>query len=704
MKRNLHFLKNYSGHIINIMMIILGSLGLVGNYYHSLGFPESVLISLLILCMMGIGFYYYFVKYQIMPKKIAMIIIIVLLLGMILLFQNELTYFIDALQTVIERDYFLNFDELLPTDMYSRSLFFQMIFLFIGLPIIYLIVSSICSRHFSFMKILSMIFLFMFPVFIRHELTSLNSYCFIIFICFQFLFTVALKYTYTYTFKGMILSLLCVMSLVASSYMEGNPIFQQETSSVLFQITDWFSHGKGNPFGNFLRTGMSGDIDGSLPTGNIQLSHSLALTVQANNPFSSYLRAYSLANYSDNEWHEVTENYENSHSLTIYSEFLRLNSSLPTQNVEITTQRQYDFQFVPYYLMDQEQQYPVLYDSYIEQTNYPLEVIYQNVYYYGEGYYFVGYDDDYEEYVKRHYLDVPEELSMQLSDFLAENGIDDSIRFDALSAVEIIRNLLASQAEYDLNAGTLPNDKDFVEYFLFENRKGSCTHFATAGALLLRELGIPTRFVRGYTMLASDFDNGVAKIPQYRSHAWIEVYEEGKGWIPYEMTPTGNIEGISTLLDDTVSQNQQTSNNSQTPTIQPDQEIPQNTTDNPFIPQESTSSYPYIEIIVQVAVILIFIIVYRYITTHWLMLKTRCMNNNQKVLTYYQQRLKLTSQHQIDDDECKAIAYKAKYSSHKISDEEWLRFYELYQQWIQEYDRSLKWYQKLIFRYVLGYK
>lgn len=85
------------------------------------------------------------------------------------------------------------------------------------------------------------------------------------------------------------------------------------------------------------------------------------------------------------------------------------------------------------------------------------------------------------------------------------------------------------------------------------------------------------------------------------------------------------------------------------------------------------------------------------------MLKTRCMNNNQKVLTYYQQRWKLTPQHQIDD-ECKAIAYKAKYSSHKISDEEWLRFYELYQQWIQEYDRSLKWYQKLIFRYVLGYK
>lgn len=140
MKRNLHFLKNYSGHIINIIMIILGSLGLVGNYYHSLGFPESVLISLFILCMMGIGFYCYFVKYQIMPKKLAMIIIIVLLLGMILLFQNELTYFIDALQTVIERDYFLNFDELLPTDMYSRSLFFQMVFLFIGLPIVYLIV------------------------------------------------------------------------------------------------------------------------------------------------------------------------------------------------------------------------------------------------------------------------------------------------------------------------------------------------------------------------------------------------------------------------------------------------------------------------------------------------------------------------------------------------------------------------------------
>ena len=110
--------------------------------------------------------------------------------------------------------------------------------------------------------------------------------------------------------------------------------------------------------------GLSRDIDGSLPTGNVQLTNGLALTVQSDIPFSSYLRAYSLANYSDNEWHEVTENYDNSQSLTMYSDFLMLNYLPSFQSVEILPQRQYDFQFVPYYFIDNVQEYPVLFDSY----------------------------------------------------------------------------------------------------------------------------------------------------------------------------------------------------------------------------------------------------------------------------------------------------------------------------------------------------
>ena len=50
-----------------------------------------------------------------------------------------------------------------------------------------------------------------------------------------------------------------------------------------------------------------------------------------------------------------------------------------------------------------------------------------------------------------------------------------------------------------------------------------------------------------------------------------------KGWIPYEMTPAGNIEEISDVLDDIASQNQQTANTSDVPTTQPEEDTIQDT-------------------------------------------------------------------------------------------------------------------------------
>ena len=45
-------------------MIILGCMGLIGNYDHSLYFPENTYISIILLGVIGIGFYLYFIKYH----------------------------------------------------------------------------------------------------------------------------------------------------------------------------------------------------------------------------------------------------------------------------------------------------------------------------------------------------------------------------------------------------------------------------------------------------------------------------------------------------------------------------------------------------------------------------------------------------------------------------------------------------------------
>lgn len=94
--------------------------------------------------------------------------------------------------------------------------------------------------------------------------------------------------------------------------------------------------------------------------------------------------------------------------------------------------------------------------------------------------------------------------------------------------------LLDSLASYDLNTPAMEEGEDFARHFLQEGR-GYCVHFATAGALLLRMQGIPARYVSGYTVWLDS--GGRGEVMDSDAHAWVEVYVDGCGWYPVEMTP-----------------------------------------------------------------------------------------------------------------------------------------------------------------------
>ncbi len=83
---------------------------------------------------------------------------------------------------------------------------------------------------------------------------------------------------------------------------------------------------------------------------------------------------------------------------------------------------------------------------------------------------------------------------------------------------------------------------DGVENFLRNTKEGYCVQFASAAALLLRELGIPVRYVEGF--IATDLHRASGSgftyggyVHDYEAHSWIEVYFDGVGWIQYETTP-----------------------------------------------------------------------------------------------------------------------------------------------------------------------
>jgi transglutaminase-like putative cysteine protease len=75
-----------------------------------------------------------------------------------------------------------------------------------------------------------------------------------------------------------------------------------------------------------------------------------------------------------------------------------------------------------------------------------------------------------------------------------------------------------------------------VEEFLGDGKEGFCTQFSTSMALLLRDMGVPSRVVYGAT---AGEDDGPEEylVRGSNMHTWVEAYFPGVGWYPFNPTP-----------------------------------------------------------------------------------------------------------------------------------------------------------------------
>lgn len=155
------------------------------------------------------------------------------------------------------------------------------------------------------------------------------------------------------------------------------------------------------------------------------------------------------------------------------------------------------------------------------------------------------------------WLSVPEVNRAAIADFCAETGITGSRE----EIIDRLRACFQEEFPYTLSPGITPRRKDFVNYFLTEKRKGYCAHYASSATLILRYMGIPTRYVEGYAVdaidiasdaertdhEAADYYQGASLLPPSsvisydasdgNAHAWVEIYDENIGWYPIELTP-----------------------------------------------------------------------------------------------------------------------------------------------------------------------
>lgn len=78
---------------------------------------------------------------------------------------------------------------------------------------------------------------------------------------------------------------------------------------------------------------------------------------------------------------------------------------------------------------------------------------------------------------------------------------------------------------------------DPLAYFLLESRKGHCEYFASAMAVLLRAVWVPSRVVVGYREGSYNSLTGWHVVRASDAHSWVEAWIEGRGWTEYDPTP-----------------------------------------------------------------------------------------------------------------------------------------------------------------------
>src|SRR5205823_2513975 len=72
--------------------------------------------------------------------------------------------------------------------------------------------------------------------------------------------------------------------------------------------------------------------------------------------------------------------------------------------------------------------------------------------------------------------------------------------------------------------------------FLFKTRAGNCEYFATAAAILLRHVGVPTRLVTGFLSWEWNEYGRFYDVRQSQAHAWTEALVDGR-WVTVDATP-----------------------------------------------------------------------------------------------------------------------------------------------------------------------
>ncbi|MCX8057878.1 MAG: transglutaminase-like domain-containing protein [Spirochaetes bacterium] len=143
---------------------------------------------------------------------------------------------------------------------------------------------------------------------------------------------------------------------------------------------------------------------------------------------------------------------------------------------------------------------------------------------------------------KLNKLDYERYTEIVINDNEIKNFIENEVKNNNITRKEdIIKyfyNLFKKNYTYSLSSKG--EGIEIIKNFLLYEKKGYCSHFAYAYAMILRYFGIPCRVVGGFKFNKKNllFDD-YYKIFDFNAHAWVEIWTDKYGWI--DVDPTSDI-------------------------------------------------------------------------------------------------------------------------------------------------------------------
>lgn len=154
--------------------------------------------------------------------------------------------------------------------------------------------------------------------------------------------------------------------------------------------------------------------------------------------------------------------------------------------------------------------------------------------------------DQYPERIKNQYLSNVQGVDKEVYDLARRLTANYDNAYDKAFAIQMY---LVENFTYNITAPATPENRDAVSYFLYESREGYCDVFSSSMAVMCRSLGIPCRWVTGFS--SGDYNSLEQEyvVRSRNAHAWVEVYFPGYGWIEFDPTPAGDVGRAESLFN-----------------------------------------------------------------------------------------------------------------------------------------------------------